>query len=166
VLTGRVLSREVEARRRWWHSPEKVLLVSAISMLVTTPLVYVVPSIPLALASTVAFCVGVGTGIASLVSVLMSRYAPIRGAVMGLNAAGQNVGIVSGTALASIGLGLGGYAVLAVTLELMAVIATGVLVLALRQLRATPVAGQETARHDATPPAASRVTESGRDPRV
>jgi MFS family permease len=144
VLAGRVLNREVETRRHWWHSPEKVLLVSAASMLVTTPLVYIVPSLSLALASTVAFCVGVGTGIAALVSVLMSRYAPLRGAVMGLNAAGQNVGIVSGTALASVGLGLGGYAGLAVTLELMAVIATGVLVVALRQIHATPHVGQET----------------------
>jgi MFS transporter, DHA1 family, inner membrane transport protein len=145
VLTGRVLNREVEARRHWWHSPEKVLLASALSMLVTTPLVYVVPSIPLALASTVAFCVGVGTGIAALVSVLMSRYAPLRGAVMGLNAVGQNVGVVIGAALASVGLGLGGYAGLAVTLELMAVLAVGVLVVALRQLHAAPVVGQEPA---------------------
>ena len=93
--------------------------------------------------STVAFCVGVGMGIASLVSVLMSRYAPLRGAVMGLNAAGQNVGIVTGAALASVGLGLGGYAGLAVTLELMTVLATGVLVVALRQLHATPPVGKD-----------------------
>jgi DHA1 family inner membrane transport protein len=133
VVTGRVLSREVEARRRWWHSPEKVLLASAASMLVTTPLVYVVPSIALALVSTIVFCVSVGTGVASLVSVLMSRYAPLRGAVMGLNAAGQNVGIVFGTGLASVGLSLGGYPGLAVMLELMSILAAGVLVVALRQ---------------------------------
>lgn len=145
VLTGRMLSREAAARQHWWHSPEKVLLISSVSLLVTTPLVYVMPSIPLALVVTVAFCVGVGMGIASLVTVLMSRYAPLRGAVMGLNAAGQNVGIVTGTGLASVGLGLGGYVGLAVTLEVMTIIAVGVLVVALRQLHVTPSVGQEAA---------------------
>jgi DHA1 family inner membrane transport protein len=136
VLTGRVLVSETVPGRRWWRSPSNVLLASAVSMLVTTPLVYVAPSLPLALAATIMFCVSVGVGIASLISVLMSHYASLRGAVMGLNAAGQNIGIVFGTGLASIALGLGGYIGLAMTLELLSIIAAGVLFVALRQIRA------------------------------
>ena len=70
----------------------------------------------------------------------MTRYAPLRVSVMGLNAAGQNVGIVCGTGLASVGLSLGGYVGLALMLELLSIVAVIVLLIALRQVRAAPEA--------------------------
>lgn len=136
--TGRMLASEASNPRRWWGSPERVLAASSLSMIVTTPLVYIAPTIETAFVAAVAFCLTVGVSIASFISVLITRYAPLRGPVMGLNAAGQNVGIVCGTVLASAGLSLGSYFGLAILLGVLSIIATVVLSIALRQIRLAP----------------------------
>lgn len=75
-----------------------------------------------------------------MITVLMSRYASMRGAVMGLNATGQNVGIVVGTTLSSFALALGGYPALAVTLAAISALALGIFLLARRSLGTVAVA--------------------------
>ena len=138
--TGRMLASGDATARRWWGSPERVLAASSISLIVTTPLVYTAPTLAFAFVAAVIFCLMVGVSIAAFISVLIVRYAPIRGPVMGLNAAGQNVGIIGGTGLASIGLSVGGYGGLAILLGALSALATIVLCLALRQIRRTAAA--------------------------
>jgi predicted MFS family arabinose efflux permease len=94
----------------------------------------VAPSLELAFVACLVFCLDVGLGITALITVLMARYAPLRGAVMGLNATGQNVGIVVGTTLSSVALGFGGYPALAATLSAISALALGIFLLARRSL--------------------------------
>jgi len=75
-----------------------------------------------------------------MITVLMARYAPLRGPVMGLNATGQSVGIVVGTTLSSFALAPGGYPALAVTLAAISALALGIFLLARRSLRTVAVA--------------------------
>jgi predicted MFS family arabinose efflux permease len=103
-------------------------------MIAVAPLIYVAPSLELAFVACIVFCVDVGMGITSLITVLLARYAPLRGAVMGLNATGQNVGIVVGTTIAGIALGFGGYPALAATVSAISALALGTFLLARRQL--------------------------------
>jgi MFS transporter, DHA1 family, inner membrane transport protein len=111
-----------------------MLIVSMVLMIVTAPLVYVAPNLELAFVACVGFCLDIGLGITALITVLMARYAPLRGAVMGLNATGQNVGVVVGTIISSIALGVGGYPALAVTLSAISLLALGIFPLARRIL--------------------------------
>jgi predicted MFS family arabinose efflux permease len=134
ILTGRMLKDATSERHRWWTRPEPVLIASMVLMIVVSPLVYVAPTLELAFVACVVFCLDVGLGITALITVLMARYAPLRGAVMGLNATGQNVGIVVGTTLSSIALGFGGYPALAVTLSAISALALGIFLLARRSL--------------------------------
>jgi MFS family permease len=135
VWTGRFLSRPGAVG---WRSAESLLLLSSIGTVITAPLIYVAPTLPTAFAACVLFCLTVGVSIAGLITVLMKNYADLRGPVMGLNATAQNVGIVFGTGVASIGLGFGGYVGLALTLVVVGLVALGVLVYALRVLSASP----------------------------
>lgn len=119
-----------------------LLTWSAVVTVVLAPLVFISPTVPLALASTALFCVASGVMLAALMSLLIRRYAPIRGSVMGLNAVGLNVGLIAGASVAGLGLGLGGYVGLAATLVLMAGAAAAVILVAARSLR-EPVAPPE-----------------------
>jgi MFS family permease len=141
VLTSRVLGAVTEGEVvPWWRSADQLLLASMVGMTVTAPVVYVVPSMLGALVTTILFCVTVGVGIASLVSVLMREYLPLRGPIMGRNATGQNFGIVLGTGLATVGLSLGGYVGLAITVLVNSIVALGMLLVARRSLTSAPVA--------------------------
>jgi hypothetical protein len=135
VWTGRFLQSGDAAG---WRSAERLLLLSSIGTVASAPLIYIAPTLLTAFVACLLFCITVGVSIATLVSVLMKRYADLRGPVMGLNASGQNVGVVFGTGVASIGLGLGGYVGLALTLVVVGLAALGVLVYALRVLSASP----------------------------
>jgi predicted MFS family arabinose efflux permease len=115
-----------------WRSPTRLLVTSSVALVATAPLVFVSPTVSLALAATVAFCIALGASQATLLSVLVRRYAEIRGSVMGLNAAGVNVGMIAGASIAGASLGVGGYPGLAVTLVGMTVVAAMVMNLALR----------------------------------
>jgi predicted MFS family arabinose efflux permease len=123
VCAGWVLKDATSERRRWWTSPESVLIISMVLMIAVSPLIYVAPTLELAFVACIVFCLDVGLGITALISVLMSRYAPLRGAMMGLNAAGQNVGIVAGISIASVALGVGGYPALAAALAAISTLA-------------------------------------------
>jgi hypothetical protein len=60
--------------------------------------------------------------------------------MMSLNLAGSNAGTVIGTAVAGVGLGLGGYEGLAATLVVLALLAVAALLVARRALAgATPI---------------------------
>ena len=137
ILTGRLFKSETGERPHWWRQPESVLMVSMVLMIVVSPLIYVAPSLELAFVACIVFCLNVGMGITSLITVLLARYAPLRGAVMGLNATGQNVGIVVGTTIAGIALGLGGYPALAATVSAISALALGIFLAARRSLSAT-----------------------------
>jgi len=144
VIAGRLVNAHPDAPDQRWRSAEGWLLVSTVASVVTVPLVYIAPTLLLALLSDLVYACAVGTSIASLVSVLMRRYAALRGPVMSLNMAGNNAGTVIGTGLAGIGLGLGGYDGLAVTLVALALLAVVALLVARRGLdSALAVAGAE-----------------------
>jgi predicted MFS family arabinose efflux permease len=134
ILTGRVFKQDATGRRRWWTSPEPVLMACMALMIAVAPPIYLAPDLLSALVACIVFCLNVGVGIAALFAVLMARYAHLRGAVMGLNATGQNVGIVVGTSIASVALGIGGYPALAATLSAVSAIALGIFLLARRSL--------------------------------
>lgn len=135
IAMSRVL-RSTDERPRWWRNPELVLIASTLAMLVTAPLVYLAPTIPLAFAATFAFCLMVGLSIAAMVSLLLARYAALRGTMMGLNATGQNVGIVLGTGVAGLALSFGGYPALSVALAGLCTLSLGIMLVAYRSLNA------------------------------
>ena len=91
-------------------------------------------SLPLALALSALAATGHGVAQGSLVSLLVRRYTPIRGAIMGLNAAGFNLGtagaVIGGVALAW------GYPGLAVALAIMGAGAVAASVVGIRQAEA------------------------------
>jgi predicted MFS family arabinose efflux permease len=134
ILTGRMLKRGTAGPPRWWTSPEPVLIASMALMIVFAPPIYLASDLLSALVACIVFCLDVGVGIAALIAVLMARYAHLRGAVMGLNATGQNVGIVVGTSISSAALGIGGYPALAATLSAISALALGIFLLARRSL--------------------------------
>jgi len=135
VLTGRLTNAQADRDGSARPSPLAILTVCVPANLLLAPLTYLAPTVPLALAATVAFCVTSGATQAALSSLLIRRYAPIRGAVMGLNSAGMNVGMIAGATLAGLGLGFGGYSGLAATLVLLGVPAIGALLYMLHAFR-------------------------------
>jgi MFS transporter, DHA1 family, inner membrane transport protein len=134
LIMGRMLKGAASGRQRWWSAPEPVLIASMALMIAVAPPIYLAPDLPSALVACIVFCLNVGVGIAALIAVLMARYAHLRGAVMGLNATGQNVGIVVGTSISSVALGIGGYPALAATLSAVSALALGIFLLARRSL--------------------------------
>jgi predicted MFS family arabinose efflux permease len=140
VAAGRLVNARCDAPAQRWRSAEGWLLVSTVASVVTVPLVYLAPSLPLALLGNLAYACAVGSSMAALVSVLMRRYPALRGPMMSLNLAGSNAGTVIGTAVAGVGLGLGGYEGLAATLVVLALLAVAALLVARRALAgATPI---------------------------
>jgi predicted MFS family arabinose efflux permease len=139
IGTSRVL-RSTDEQSRWWRDPELVLIGSTAAMMLTAPLVYLAPTIELALAATFVFCLMIGLTIAATVSVLLARYSDMRGTMMSLNATGQNVGIVLGTGLASLALTLGGYAGQAAALSGLCAVSVGIMLVAHRDLSAGRIA--------------------------
>ena len=89
-------------------------------MLALTPLGLLVPSLPLAMVVAGLTAGTHGATIAATISLLVRRYAPLRGAVLGLNAAGLNLGLFAGASLGGLALGAGGYPGLALALALLA----------------------------------------------
>lgn len=103
-----------------WRSPERLLTISLLAMLALTPLGLLVPSLPLAMVVAGLTAGTHGATIAATISLLVRRYAPLRGAVLGLNAAGLNLGLFAGASLGGLALGAGGYPGLALALALLA----------------------------------------------
>ena len=118
-------------------------MASSVATVALAPLVFIAPTVPLALAATAAFCIATGVATATVVSLLIRRYSAQRGAVMGLNTVGLNVGTFAGASLAGVALGVGGYLWLALTLVAMALAAVGMAWVALRTLAPPDAGGQE-----------------------
>ena len=78
-----------------------------------------------------------GAAVAATISLLVGRYAPLRGAILGLNAAGFNLGLFVGAALGGLVLGAGGYPGLALALVALAAGTLAATVWALRQTAPT-----------------------------
>ena len=116
-----------------WRTPERLLPASLLILAVLTPLGLLVPTLPLAMATAALAAGAHGAAVAATISLLVSRYAPLRGAILGLNAAGFNLGLFVGAALGGLVLGVGGYNGLALALLLLAAAALAAIVWALRQ---------------------------------
>jgi predicted MFS family arabinose efflux permease len=73
-----------------------------------------------------------GAVIAAVISLLVGRYTAIRGAVLGLNAAGSNLGLFVGAAIGGAALAWAGYPGLTLTLALLAAATSAVTAWALK----------------------------------
>lgn len=144
VMAGRLVNSAQDGEAvPWYRDPVTLLLLSTIASIVLAPLTFVAPSVTLAIVASTIYALVQGVLVATLVSLLVRRYLALRGPVMALNGVGQNVGTVVGTAVAGLGLALGGYTGLALTLVLMTGAATITLVTALPTLRERTAAGLE-----------------------
>ena len=72
--------------------------------------------LPLAVLLTVLHTASHGASFVGIIGLLIGRYPTLRGAVMGLNVAGSNLGTFGGAVLGGVGLALGGYPGLAASL--------------------------------------------------
>jgi predicted MFS family arabinose efflux permease len=144
ILAGRLVnSGQDQESVRWWRDPLGLLVLSTIASVVLAPLTFLSPTVELAIVALIVYALAQGVLVAALVSLLVRRYLPIRGPVMALNGVGQNVGTVLGTAAAGLGLALGGYNGLAVTMVLLTAAAAITLLTALPSLRERPAATRE-----------------------
>jgi predicted MFS family arabinose efflux permease len=101
-----------------WRRPERILPLATLLGVCGGPVVFLAPTRPPALAATAVTGLTMGVATVATVGLLVRRYAALRGPVMGLNLTGMNLGTFAGATLASIGLALGDYAGLALTLLL------------------------------------------------
>jgi len=134
LVAGRVANPPKGGRTDGWRSPTRLLVTSSFAQVALAPLVFISPTFPLALCATVAFCVVWGASQAALISVLIRRYAEVRGAVMGLNAVGHNAGMIAGASIAGVSLGVGGYPGVAITLVGLTLVAGLTMLVALRSV--------------------------------
>jgi predicted MFS family arabinose efflux permease len=132
LAVGRLIAG---ARPGGWRTPERLLPVALLALVVITPLGLIVPSLPLAMVVAALTAGTHGMVIAATISLLVGRYTPLRGAVLGLNAAGLNLGTFAGAALGGAALGAGGYPGLALALAALAIATLAATVGALRWSR-------------------------------
>ena len=86
----------------------------------TGPLLFVTSPFPLAVLLTALHTAGHGASFVGIIGLLIGRYPTLRGAMMGLNVAGMNLGMFGGAILGGVGLAIGGYAGLAASLLMIA----------------------------------------------
>jgi predicted MFS family arabinose efflux permease len=102
------------------------------------PATMLAPSLPLAMLLAALAATAQGVALGGLISLLVRRFTPIRGAVMGLNAASFNLGtagaVIGGLALA------GGYPGLAASVALLTAGAVATTAIGVRQVEASPPA--------------------------
>jgi predicted MFS family arabinose efflux permease len=110
----------------------RLLPATFAAMLVITPLDLIVPSLPLAMVIAALTAGTHGAAIGTMVSVMVGRYTALRGAVLGLNAAGANLGTFAGAAIGGVVLGVAGYLGLAFALAALVAATLAVTVWALR----------------------------------
>ncbi len=129
LLVGRLIGT---AAASGWRTPERLLAVSLVALTILTPMGLLVATLPVAMLIAGLTAAAHGAIIAVTISLLVGRYTPIRGAVLGLNAAGANLGLFVGAAIGGSALGWAGYNGLTVTLVLLAATTSAVTVWALR----------------------------------
>ena len=129
-----------------WRTPERLLPISLLAMTVLTPMGLLVPSLHLAMLIAGLTAGAHGAIIGGTISVLVGRYTPVRGAVLGLNAAGADLGLFAGAAIGGSALAWAGYPGLAVMLAVLAAATSAVTVWALRS--AAPLSRSSMASPD------------------
>lgn len=134
LVVGRLIgAREV----RGWRTPEYLLPVALLAIVALAPLSLLQPTLgPAMLATTLVAGVS-GAALAANISLLVRRYTPLRGAVMGLNAAGLNLGLFSGSLLGGLAIDWAGFPGLALTLSLLGIVTLATTLWALRRVVAT-----------------------------
>jgi len=118
-----------------WRTPERLLLASLVVLIVLTPIGFLVATLPAAMLIAGLTAAAHGAVIAAIISLLVGRYTPIRGAVLGLNAAGSNLGLFVGAAIGGAALALAGYPGLTLTLALLATATSAAIAWALKAAR-------------------------------
>lgn len=128
LLTGR-LTNAAEPR----IATERLLFVGLLAALVSVVGFYFTHWLPLALALTSLHAASHAVVAACAVSLVVRRCGPgLRGAALGINAAGMSLGVFVGAALGGAGLGLAGYPGVAAVFGALVVAAVGAAVLVLR----------------------------------
>jgi predicted MFS family arabinose efflux permease len=117
LVVGRLIAG---AQPGGWRTPERLLPAALLGLIAVTPLGFLVPSLPLAMVVAALTAGTHGAVIAATINLLVGRYTPLRGAILGLNAAGLNLGTFAGAALGGVALGAGGYPGLALVLVTLA----------------------------------------------
>jgi len=84
---------------------------------------YFAPVLPVALALTVVLAASHATVAACVTTLLVRRCGELRGAALGISAAGMSLGVFVGSALGGLGLGLAGYPGAAVVMGVLTVAA-------------------------------------------
>ncbi|HEY1297564.1 MAG TPA: MFS transporter [Chloroflexota bacterium] len=118
-----------------WRTPERLLPASLVVLVVLTPIGLLVATLPAAMLIAGLTAAAHGAVIAAIISLLVGRYTPIRGAVLGLNAAGSNLGLFVGAAIGGVALAWAGYPGLTLTLGLLVTVTSAVTAWALRLAR-------------------------------
>lgn len=129
IWAGRQASRPSGGR----ITPGGLIVVGLLISTVSGPLSYLAPTVWLATIMLIAVSAGHAICVAGIMGLLVRRYAQMRGAVMGLNVAGINLGTFVGASLGGLGIVLAGYEGLAAILGLMGAAAAVPLLLALRE---------------------------------
>ncbi|MFE0173363.1 MFS transporter [Streptomyces sp. NPDC059002] len=112
---------------------ERLLVVGLLAALVSVVGFYFTHWLPLALALTSLHAASHAVVAACVVSLVVRRCGPgLRGAALGINAAGMSLGVFVGAALGGAGLGLAGYPGVAAVFGALVVGAVGAAVLVLR----------------------------------
>jgi predicted MFS family arabinose efflux permease len=132
LLVGRWIGASAT---RGWRTPERLLPASLAVLLVLTPIGFLVATLPAAMLIAGLTAAAHGAVIAAVISLLVRRYTPIRGAVLGLNAAGSNLGLFVGAAIGGAALAWAGYHGLTLTLAVLATATCAATVWALRATR-------------------------------
>lgn len=120
------------ARPGSWRTPERLLPAILLGLVAIVPFGLLVPSQPVAMVVAALTAGTHGAAITATISLLVGRYGPLRGAILGLNAAGFNLGTFVGAALGGLALGLGGYHGLAFGLAALAAVTAATTAVALR----------------------------------
>lgn len=120
LLTGRA-TNAAEPR----VSTERLLAVGLVVALASVVGFYFTHWLPLALTLTSLHAAAHAVVAACAVSLLVRRCGPLRGSALGINAAGQSLGVFVGAALGAAGLGLAGYPGIAAVFGALVLLALG-----------------------------------------
>ncbi|WP_016908803.1 MFS transporter [Streptomyces xiaopingdaonensis] len=120
LLTGRLTNSVQQGVRT-----EYLLVLGLVAVLVTVVGFYFTHWLPLALALTSLHAASHAVVAACAVSLLVRRCGPLRGSALSINAAGMSLGVFLGASLGGLGLGIAGYAGVAVAFGVLTAAALG-----------------------------------------
>jgi len=122
-FVGNLLAGRVANASGSWIRPERVLVGGLVVALGAVVGFYFAPVLPVALALTVVLAASHATVAACVTTLLVRRCGELRGAALGISAAGMSLGVFVGSALGGLGLGLAGYPGAAVVMGVLTVAA-------------------------------------------